>query len=194
MKKTKQKGFTILELVVAIAIIGILSSIVIINVVQYEQKAKGAWVIGQINQIQKALDMYKNQYGYYPHQKGVDGETGIDACGCTIDGHSACTDGTFVEALQPLVDNGFIGKIKDFSESIGESCGSTTLDKTHSSYAPFFEYQTKDSSDTCGGEIMDSTNAPYYILIGSPFPITNLKSVGIGDTVLQYYYCVPGSK
>ena len=50
----KQKGFTIIELIVVIAIIAILASIVLVNVTQYINKAKDAVIIEYVHQVQGA--------------------------------------------------------------------------------------------------------------------------------------------
>lgn len=183
----KQKGFTIIELIVVIAIIAILAGIIIVNVSQYQQKAKVAWAVGQINQIQKALEMYKNDHGYYPYQMGeggdLDNPAGIDAGGCSD------FSTNFVDALSPLVINGYISQIKDYNNDSSQSCG--TSDGSHHIYSNFFEYQTiNDTKFRCGGEQM---NAAYYILIGSSYPINGLKSVGYGSDIFKYYYCIPSS-
>ena len=49
-----KKGFTIIELVVVIAIIAILSAIVLTNVAQYKKKGNDAAIKGQISQIRTA--------------------------------------------------------------------------------------------------------------------------------------------
>ena len=48
----KQKGFTLIELIVVIAIIAILAAIVMVNVVQYIGRAKDATVISDLNSLQ----------------------------------------------------------------------------------------------------------------------------------------------
>ena len=193
MKRMKQKGFTIIELVVVIAIISVLASIILVNVVQYNQRGKAAWVLGQVNQIQKALEMYKNQYGYYPYQNGKDlgYPDGIDAAGCTDP--KTEFDNSFVGALTLKLVPNFIAQIKDYTTGENPTCGGE-IDESNYTFNSFFEYQTKDSEFTCGGEVMNSTNAPYYILIGSPFPIPNLKSVGSDGITLKYYYCISSPK
>ena len=60
----KQKGFTIIELIVVIAIIAILAAIVMVNVVGYITKAKDA-------QIEASMDSFlKNAIGYSVDHNG----------------------------------------------------------------------------------------------------------------------------
>ena len=51
MNIKKQKGFTIIELIVVIAIIAILASIVLVNVTQYINKAKDAAIKSDMSNI-----------------------------------------------------------------------------------------------------------------------------------------------
>ena len=68
MKQTNKlvAGFTLIELVVAIAIVGILASIVLINVQQYVEKAKVTRAVVDSQNIGKALQAFHTQYDDYP--------------------------------------------------------------------------------------------------------------------------------
>jgi type II secretion system protein G len=70
-----QKGFTLIELLVVIAIIGILSSVVLASLNSARSKARDAKRMSDINQMIKAIEMYYNDYGYYPLSGGIDGCT-----------------------------------------------------------------------------------------------------------------------
>ena len=61
----KQKGFTIIELIVVIAIIAVLAAIVLTNVNQYIQKSKVAAVKGELKQIGEALLIYNQVRTYF---------------------------------------------------------------------------------------------------------------------------------
>ena len=56
----KKLGFTLIELLVVISIIGILSTLLMANVGGVRERARDAQRKSDINQIQKALEMYKN--------------------------------------------------------------------------------------------------------------------------------------
>lgn len=64
MKRTR--GFTLIELLTVIAIIGILSSIVIANLVVARQKARDAKRLTDIKNIQLSLEEFYNANLYYP--------------------------------------------------------------------------------------------------------------------------------
>ncbi|MCK5285761.1 MAG: type II secretion system protein [Candidatus Pacebacteria bacterium] len=61
-----QSGFTLTELLVAIAIVGILSSIVLTSMSGARDRAKDARRISDIKQIQLALEIYYDVNSSYP--------------------------------------------------------------------------------------------------------------------------------
>ena len=54
----KQKGFTIIELIVVVAIIAVLAGIVMVSVVTYINKGKNAAIIGNLDTITKGGTIY----------------------------------------------------------------------------------------------------------------------------------------
>lgn len=60
------RAFTLIEILVVIAVIGVLSSVVMISTSQSRMKARDAKRVAQLNQIKNALQMYFNDNGYYP--------------------------------------------------------------------------------------------------------------------------------
>jgi len=63
----KKSGFTLIELLVVIAIIGLLASIVMVNVNNARKKARAAKRASELHQIMVALELYYDDYGYYPN-------------------------------------------------------------------------------------------------------------------------------
>lgn len=61
-----RKGFTLIELMVVIAIISILSSVTLSIVKINRENAQTATAIQDFVEIQKALEFYYDKYGYYP--------------------------------------------------------------------------------------------------------------------------------
>ncbi len=62
----KNRGFTLIELLVVIAIIGILSSVVLASLNSARQKSRDARRIGDVKQLQLALEMYYDSENGYP--------------------------------------------------------------------------------------------------------------------------------
>lgn len=61
-----KKSFTLIELMVVIAIIGLLSSIVLVNLSGAQEKAKVAKTVETVRQIRMALELYADATGDYP--------------------------------------------------------------------------------------------------------------------------------
>lgn len=61
-----RKGFTLIELLVVIAIIGILASIVLVSLNSARQKARDVKRVGDIRQMQLALEGYYDEKQAYP--------------------------------------------------------------------------------------------------------------------------------
>lgn len=80
----KQKGFTLIELIIVIAIIGILSSVILIGVNSAKEKARDARRKMEINQIEKALVFYAEQFGQFPNEDTCDSSIGTctNECPC----------------------------------------------------------------------------------------------------------------
>ena len=57
-KKKKKKGFTLIELLVVIAIIGILATIVVVNVNSARGKAQDAAVKGSLDSLRAAAELF----------------------------------------------------------------------------------------------------------------------------------------
>ncbi|CAN5295787.1 hypothetical protein BH10PSE14_BH10PSE14_16050 [soil metagenome] len=65
-RRADEEGFTLVELMVVIVIIGLLSAIVVINVLPLGDKGRITRAKADIASIQGALDLYKLQNGAYP--------------------------------------------------------------------------------------------------------------------------------
>jgi len=71
--KNQKFGFTLIELLVVMAILGILSVIGIGNFRNAQIKARDSQRKSDLQELQRSLEMYSNDYGGYP-QSTVDGE------------------------------------------------------------------------------------------------------------------------
>lgn len=59
-------GFTMIELIVAIAVIGVLATIGTMSYSEVRQKARNDVLASELQQMQLALDVYKSENGHYP--------------------------------------------------------------------------------------------------------------------------------
>mgnify|MGYP000888464421 FL=1 len=74
MNKQRQRGFTLLEIMVVIVILGILASLVVPNLMGNKEKADRQKAVSDITALENALDMYKLDNSLYPNT-----EQGLDA-------------------------------------------------------------------------------------------------------------------
>jgi len=63
---TKRAAFSLVELMVVVVIIGLLSTLVVPNVIDRLRIAKGKIAQGQVAMIKEALDLYMLDQGTYP--------------------------------------------------------------------------------------------------------------------------------
>lgn len=66
------KGFTIVELLVVIVVIGILAAITIVAYNGFQQKARESRIAAQLSQARKQMELERIENGVWPFQAGID--------------------------------------------------------------------------------------------------------------------------
>jgi len=66
MRRAEQAGFTLLEVMVVVVILGILATFVVQNLAGAPEKARRTKVRNDINTLESALERYKLDNAYYP--------------------------------------------------------------------------------------------------------------------------------
>jgi len=67
MLKNKKQGFTLIEMLVVVAIIGMLGSLIFGGLISSSRaKARDAKRISDMANLQSVMELYYNKYGYYP--------------------------------------------------------------------------------------------------------------------------------
>jgi len=74
MKKLKKiinnkNGFTLIEILVVISAIGLLATIVLVSLNYAREKSNFAKIVGDLDQIAKAIELYNTSFGKYPEDK-----------------------------------------------------------------------------------------------------------------------------
>jgi len=106
------RGFTLIELLVVIAVVGVLASIVLVNMSGTRAKARDTRRLQDMHQILLALQLYYNNHGRYP---------GISADSC-CDGWDQGPCGTD-PFIGELINDGLMGQVPvDPSGGSGTGC------------------------------------------------------------------------
>lgn len=66
MMKNKQKGFTLIEVLIVVAIIGLLASIVLVGLGSFRARGRDARRVADLRQTQNALELYYTKNSAYP--------------------------------------------------------------------------------------------------------------------------------
>src|SRR3989344_8049235 len=102
MTKNKSRGFTIIELLVVVAIIAVLASIVLINVNAIRNKASDAKTKAQMSALRAAAATY---YDSNSNNYGTGTAAGVD-CDVSATGSMAWIDSTNTSGFPSLVAAG----------------------------------------------------------------------------------------
>lgn len=103
--KTAQKGFTIIELLIVIAIIAILAGLVLNNFQGAQAKARDTQRVTDLNNVHSKLEEYYNENNAYPQTftaatfPGIDAASLSDPDGATITINAAVADETAAQAV-----------------------------------------------------------------------------------------------
>ncbi len=116
---TKKYAFTLIELLMVIAIIGILAGILVPTVAAVKKQANIAASKAQISQYVNAMEQFKGEYGYYPRFSGSSGDYRIDlsSSGDLIDFYDTMSGRTFDGTLTIGKGNRRSIAFHSFSES-----------------------------------------------------------------------------
>ena len=71
MKKIKLKGFTLIEILVVLMILGLLTAVIAINVLPSQERAREDKAKADIRLLEQALELYRLDMISYPNSREV---------------------------------------------------------------------------------------------------------------------------
>jgi len=99
MKNFKlNKGFTLIELLIVIAIIGVLSTLLMVNFVAIRQRSRDVARKADLSHIQESLEMYRADQGNYPVSGSSSGNFPT-SCGSGVSFKNAAGTTTYMPAI-----------------------------------------------------------------------------------------------
>ncbi|MEI7463652.1 MAG: prepilin-type N-terminal cleavage/methylation domain-containing protein [Candidatus Taylorbacteria bacterium] len=159
-KSESNRGFTLIEMLVVLAIMGILSGIIITNLSSAKSKARDARRVSDISHLQLALQMYLDRCGQYPP---VDVSGGVGQGG-----------GTYCNRSYSMAD--FIATIPTPTNEAGQT--------VYGYYRSGFTYVLYALLEAPNATVMkDSINSGRY-------PIASITYYCGSNTGTRVLYCV----
>ena len=140
LKQRKEQGFTIVELLIVIVVIGILAGLVITTYNGIQQKARNTERQTDLKAVQGQLEAYFAQKGYYPTSGGQASATlGLGA--------TSADNVTFIQANMKGLDK---EALRDPKADAGNYAVGTTANSKEYSYAAT-PSSCDNSATTCDG-------------------------------------------
>lgn len=156
-----KRGFTIIELLVVVAIIAILTAIVTSNFATSKSKARDAKRVSDIAQIQLALEMVFDKCNAYPEGITLTSAIPLDP-----------VSGTFCKNLSGT--NYFLS---DFMSVVPKESATQLYTYAKNSTAPFVDYVLRAKLENDSSALQDDSDG-------------TVLGTDCSDTVNGYYYCI----
>ena len=121
-KKNLVCGFTLVELLVVIAVISLLASVITSSLGMAKAKARDSKRIRDLNELRTALELYYDEFGQFPNN--TDNDAPDSGCWSSWDAGNATNLAAGDPFLQPLIDNNFISETprEKMSSVSGQTC------------------------------------------------------------------------
>lgn len=132
--KNKNKGFTIVELLIVIVVIGILATLVIVTFTGIQQKARNSQRQTDINAVDSHVEAFYAQYGFYP---------------TLADLQSASFVSTYLKGLDPEA-------LRDPKQAAGGTIGATASASQYSYVAAGTSCSNTTATDVSSGSPADN--------------------------------------
>ena len=164
MSFREKHGFTIVELLIVIVVIGILAAITIVAYNGIQAKARDTQRIADMKTIAKALELYKTNNGSYPAAVGTTNASGWEVS------HNGTAATNFLSALVSPTNG--VSKIPVDPANFGTNSGvAASLNPSRTSGNYMYYYHRYPS----GANGCDASRGDFYVL-----GITRMDTVASG--------------
>jgi prepilin-type N-terminal cleavage/methylation domain-containing protein len=175
MIKNYKKGFTLIEILIVVAIIAILASVVLVGLGPTQQAGRDARRISDLSEVQNGLELYYNKCGYYP---GASSATDA-SCDASVPG------GTVVAAYTYMA-----GEL----QAIGIGISSVPVDPNNTSPHQYM-YATSGASGESYvlGADLENTNNSVFTTYTPPSDVASDTAPALmtcGSKGVGPYWCV----
>ena len=159
IQRSKQRGFTIVELLIVIVIIGILAAIVIVAYNGITQRGRDSQRLSDMKSIEKALELYHADNGGYP------------TCNNTVynagDALSVCSMDSIKNSLVPK----YIAKLPVDPTNSGSDVYKYAVGYKKNTATTFNDYKTDNyitgmKLESVSTVVGGWTTPPYYTYLG----------------------------
>lgn len=159
--RIERKGFTLIEILIVVAIIAILASVVLVGLGPTQQAGRDARRLSDLRQVQNGLELYYNKCGFYPGSA-----TGASACAAS---NNAATAG-----------------YADMSSAVtGSGLGINTMPLDPTNAAPhtyLFDTNGKTASQYVLAAVLENTGNTVFTGY-TALTVTQLATYTSGDTL-----------
>jgi type II secretory pathway pseudopilin PulG len=142
---THDKGFTLIQLLFSIVIMGILISVVITSINPGRIKGRDSKRLSDLNQMKVALEFYREANGNYPYTCSTYFNASFDSSGyaanqlCTTPNGTTVTGQTLTQAMAP-----YVAKLSDPKLTSGDS-GYLYVNQSNASSYCFMIWRTPEN-------------------------------------------------
>lgn len=157
-----QKGFTLVELLIVIAIIGVLAALLMSNFIGVRQRARDAQRKSDLKQVQSALELYRSDVGTYPSCTSS-ASCNFPSCGSSLPASGATI---YMQKIpcdpSSSYNSGSYAYWSDSSSYYIAACSENASDSQAIAYSSVpTSVKDVDTSDT-------SCTSGYYYLVNQP--------------------------
>ena len=185
------KGFTLIEILVVIAIIGILSSVVLSALNDARKRGNDARRLADIHSVQTALELYRDANGFYPAYVGAD----TRESSCFSGGNGSDAVGQWTSALSVLVTQKYLSALPADPQNNGTIGGTNNPDFCYTYHiAPVGNTSSYDAcKDKVTGALLYPGDYEYFLYFSVEYASSSRYTLNWnGNASIPANACMPG--